>query len=102
MLNRGWFVVRMQFIYRDSQGREIRTRSTGDITLDADRTIDPGEYGVPVGASFRVHASVVAGRDKTSTEIFVYAPNSDYGADFVTTGTTLVNRLVFDGFFLYR
>jgi len=60
-------------------------------------TVDPGEYGVPEGATFRVHASVVAGRDKTSVESFVYSASGNYSADFVTTGTTLINSLVFDG-----
>ena len=95
--NRGWFVVRLQFVYTDSSGRQIRTRSTGDIRLGETVTVDPGEYGVPEGATFRVHASVVAGRDKTSVESFVYSASGNYSADFVTTGTTLINSLVFDG-----
>jgi len=61
--------------------------------------VDPGDYGVPEGATFRIHASVVAGRDKTSTESFVYGSSGSYGADFITTGTTLINSLVFDGLF---
>ena len=95
--NRGWFVVRLQFVYVDSGGRQIRTRGTGDIRMGETVTVDPGDYGVPEGATFRVHASVVAGRDKTSVESFVYSATGNYSADYVTTGTTLINSLVFDG-----
>jgi len=100
MNNDGWFVVRMQFIYTDAHGREVRTRSTGDITMGSRITVDPGEYGVPDGATFRVHASVVAGRDKTSDESHVYQPDSRYGAHFTASGTTLSNRLTFNGYFM--
>jgi len=97
--NRGAFVVRLQFVYVDSQGRKIRTRGTGDIRLGETVTVNPGDFGVPEGATFHVYASVVAGRDKISCESFVYNPSIDLGIEYRTTGTTLFNSLTLDGLF---
>ena len=97
--NRGAFTARLQFVFEDSQGRKIRTRGTGNILAGGSRTEDPGDYGVPVGATFHVYVEVVAGRDKVSCESFVYDPGCEVGAEFRISGTTLINRLTFVEYF---
>ena len=86
-------------MYVDSRGRKIRTQGTGNIILGETVTVDPGDYGVPEGATFHIYADVVAGRE-ISCENFVYSPNAERGAEFRTTGTTLSNDLFFNGFFV--
>ena len=61
--------------------------------------IIPGDLGVPQGATFRIHANVMAGTDRVSSERFVYSFYSSDSARLRIRGTTLINHLVFEGVF---
>ncbi|MCL2383681.1 MAG: hypothetical protein FWC79_06085 [Oscillospiraceae bacterium] len=99
LTNHAAFTVRLQFIYEDSEGRKIHTGGTGNILAGSSKTVNPGDYGVPEGAKFHVYASVVAGKDKVSCEEFLYSSTANIGVEMKTTGTTLINKLVFVEYF---
>ncbi len=61
---------------------------------------DTGLLGVPDGALVRIHAVVVAGNDRTGSEVFVSDPHSytAWTAMYEIQGTTLTSKLIYDGY----
>ena len=96
--NEGGFVARLEFQYFDKCKYDwVRTKGTGDITLGNSKTASPGDYGVPEGSLVRLFASVVLGSDNTSNEAFTYKKSNGSTANYTISGTTLNNKLKFDG-----
>ena len=97
--NQGGFVVKMDFVRRDKENKEIRVKgSRKDITLGCSETQDPGNYGVQDGDKVTIHADVVAGRDNASKTFFIYKKGCKTIAKFTISGTTLDNELGFNGY----
>ena len=98
LTNQGGFVVKMDFVFLARNGRHVRLPgSRKDITLGRSECQDPGDFGMPDCAEFTIHADVVWGRDNVGPVWFVYDPCSARKAKFTISGTTLHNRLGFNG-----
>ncbi|MCL2572204.1 MAG: hypothetical protein FWE11_07355 [Defluviitaleaceae bacterium] len=96
--NQGGFVVKLDFVYKTSDGKSKRVHGDQkDITLGKTRTLDPGEYGVPEGATFTVHADVFWGKDNVGQTWLNYRKTNAVTGAYVITGTTLSNQLGFMG-----
>ena len=98
--NSGGFVARIYCEYRDAAtGKWTKVKCTGDITLGLSKTVELGEHGVPNGASVKFIAFVVSGADNTYDDEFIYKKGSNAIAQFKIKGTTLINKLEFQGIF---
>jgi hypothetical protein len=91
--NGGGFVVKISFNYLGENGQMQRTKSGPDITLGQTGSADPGDYGVPNGATVWLHADVVWGNDNTATQGFIYESGNSCVANYTITGTTLSNTM---------
>lgn len=92
----GWFAAKLQFVYFDGE-RMIHVDGSSNLTMGTSETLDPGKYGVPSGAELSIYVFVVWGNDCQGKEIFKYVPGSPNRADYTITGTTLNNKLTFNG-----
>jgi len=96
--NNGAFVARLQFEYRDRNSNKwIRTKYNGDITVGFSKTASPGDFNIQEGSIVRLHVSVAAGSDKDSSEEYTYRPANGSTANYSISGTTLKNKLTFEG-----
>ncbi|NRN28207.1 hypothetical protein HHJ84_07980 [Photorhabdus heterorhabditis subsp. aluminescens] len=91
--NSGGFVTRVLFSYIDSDGEKYLSKQSEDITLGVKKTIDPGDLGVPDGATVYMHVFVVWGRDNEAHQVFSYKKGSQAIANYMISGTTLNNDL---------
>ncbi|NHB93480.1 hypothetical protein C5469_15560 [Photorhabdus cinerea] len=91
--NSGGFVARILFSYIDSDGEKYLSKQSDDITLGVTKTIDPGDLGVPDGATVYMHVFVVWGRDNEAHQVFSYKKGSQAIANYMISGTTLNNDL---------
>ncbi|NHB97416.1 hypothetical protein [Photorhabdus stackebrandtii] len=91
--NSGGFVARIQFSYIDANGEKFLSKQSDDITLGVTKTIDPGDLGVPDGATVYMHVFVVWGRDNEAHQVFLYEKGSQAIANYMISGTTLNNDL---------
>jgi len=96
--NKGAFVAKLAFeYYNASKSKWIRTTFVGEITVGKTKKASPGDWGVPDGSQVRLFAFVVAGSDKTASEQFTYRKNTGSTANYSISGTTLINKLKYDG-----
>ncbi len=66
------------------------------IDLLADEYYDLYSHGVPEGAWVKIHIHAVAGKDATGSDIFINSPDSLYGANYKSHGTTWKPSLEFE------
>jgi len=100
--NEGWFIAQLACYYSTDGGVTWKESSHTDGIY---RTEWGGavlsDLGVPNGALVRIHAIVVAGNDKTGSEVFRYQDYAYYGhyywAVYYISGTTLNDTLEFEG-----
>ena len=98
--NSGGFVARIYCEYRNpATGKWTKVKCTGDITLGFSKTVELGEHGVPDGASVKFIAFVVSGADNTYDDEFIYKRGCNTVAQFKIKGTTLINKLEYQGIF---
>ncbi len=94
--NSGAFVARMQIWWclKDDTGT-YEEQGYHDICVSAERTIDLKSIGgaIPEGARVRLIVEVVAGKDKTAQEEFIYLSDSGERAVYKISGTTLKSKL---------
>ena len=106
--NDGWFIAQIAFYYSTDDGVTwTETGHSDDITKnDRDfknvRWVDLRDFGIPVGALVKFHAIVVAGKDRTSSEVFqhaycCYEPGGCCWAGYHITGTTGDPHLYYEG-----
>lgn len=98
--NSGGIVVRIYCEYRNlATGKWTKVKCTEDITLGFSKTVELGEHGVPDGASVKFIAFVVSGADNTYDDEFIYKRGCNTVAQFKIKGTTLINKLEYQGIF---
>ena len=95
--NQGGFVVKEQFVYYDEDGNKVHVDGTGGFPLGQSETADPGDYGVPDGASVALYAFVVWGTDNEANQLFTYQKGNSTTASYTISGTTLDNELGLNG-----
>lgn len=91
--NSGGFVARMQFSYVDDEGEKKLTKQSGDVLLGQTMTADPGDYEVPNGSMVYLYVFVVWGTNNEARRAFKYEHGNTACANYVITGTTLMNDL---------
>lgn len=92
------FIARLEFEYlNNSTNKWIRTGAPGDITNGSSKMASPGDHGVPDGSLVKLHVKVVAGTDNVSNEVFTFIKGSGSNAVYTISGTTLVNKLSYEG-----
>ena len=91
--NGGGFVARQMFTYLDENGEKKASKSSGDILLGQTQEFDPGDYGVPEGATFWSYVFVIWGYDNEAKQGFIYGKGNPETAAYTITGTTLSNTL---------
>jgi hypothetical protein len=104
LMNWGGFVARLACYY-STDGGVTWTESghTDDITLGKEKLVNLDDYGVPADALVKIHVIVVAGKDRTGSQVFktVYYPSGPMHvhtyADYNIYGTTWNPYLEYDG-----
>ena len=100
LTNKGGFVARIYCEYcNPGSSTWVQVKCTGDITLGRSKTVELGEHDVPDGASVRIFAFVASGADKTGAEEFTYQKGCNAIAQYKIKGTTLINKLNYEGTF---
>ena len=96
--NTGAFVAKLHISYLDNDGTEKRTGAIGgDILINQTKSADPGVNGIPDGFMIRVYSEVVAGTSRQGSEYFRYKKDNTKTASYTHSGTTLSNKLTFNG-----
>jgi hypothetical protein len=95
--NEGLFDVKLQFVYYDEHGGRHHVDGTGAYPGAQNECRKPGDSRVPNGAGVSLYAFVVGGKDKTASEQFTYDQGSALTARYTIVGTTLINKLIFNG-----
>ncbi|MFA5658169.1 MAG: hypothetical protein WC900_02675 [Oscillospiraceae bacterium] len=98
--NAGAFVVHMVIIWDGDDGNGNESHGTyepsgyHDICAAAERTIDLNDNTkIPNGATVKLKADVVWGKDKTASEEYIYDNSCGGIAEYKISGTTLNNKL---------
>lgn len=92
--NQGGFVTRIMISYLDDDGeKKVTGDCSGDIPLGQERTVDPGNCGVPDGSNIALYAFVVWGTDNEAKRHFEYEKGNPQTARYTISGTTLGNEL---------
>lgn len=89
------YVARIQFKYVTDDHKQILTDAKGDLLTFQTEVVDPGDYGVPDGATLYLHLAVIMGKDNESDKAFVYEKDNASVAYYKCGGTTLFNTLDF-------
>jgi hypothetical protein len=104
LMNWGGFVAKIACYYSTDGGVTWTESShTGDITLGEFKLVDLNDYGVPEDALVKIHVIVVAGKDRTGSQVFktAYYPSGPMVvhtyADYNIYGTTWNPDLEYDG-----
>ncbi len=96
--NEGYFFAKIACYYSTDGGVTWKESShSGDILKGGYKLIELSELDVPVGALVKIHAIVVAGNDRTGSQVFVYDPDGNgmlkHYAVYDISGTTLNSKL---------
>ncbi len=109
LYNTGWFVAKIACYYSADNGVTWHESSKSpDILKGNYANVEPGELGVPhtINMLVKIHVVVVAGKDRTGSEVFEYRPffsecwsSPDCGAyaGYEITGKTLSSSLHYCG-----
>ncbi len=93
--NSGLFLAKIQFKYTDGQGVEKLSEKSENIVTSQTNVVDPGELGVPDGASITLKVDVVLGNDNTASNSFLYEKSNTLYANYEIEGTIFSNTLTF-------
>ncbi len=78
----------------DAEWKDWHTDGYRDICAGAERTVDLlNDANIPDGSQVRLKAVVVAGKDRTSDEQYIYQKTASSMATYKISGTTLINSL---------
>ena len=98
MANFGAFVAFMGCAYKATENEPWKkTRESDGIDTQKSKTIDPGQYGVPNGATVSLYAQASAGQTHQAVEEFIYEEGSPNQATYTFTGTTQNLHLHYGG-----
>jgi len=95
----GWFVAKIACYYSTDGG--VTWKESGHssgIAMGTSKVAMLSDLGVPKGALVKMHAIVVAGKDRTGSEVFRYDEYSSWYANYWIKGTTLNPTLTYHGF----
>lgn len=97
--NKGNFVTRIRVHVKHADLSIESYNHNKDICLKDDRSLNLANAGiVREGDLVYLEAYVAGGKNKSAKESFVYKANANRKANYSINGTTLDNRLIFDGF----
>lgn len=97
--NKGNFVTRIRVHVKHADLSVESYNHNKDICLKDDRSLNLANAGVVrEGDLVYLEAYVAGGKNKSAKESFVYKANANRKANYSINGTTLDNRLIFDGF----
>jgi hypothetical protein len=104
--NSGGFVAQIEVQYKekhtdgqgnisyDAEWKSWQHDGYGDICVGAERTVDLlNDLNIPDGSQVRLKAIVVAGKDRTADEQYIYQKTASSMATYKISGTTLINSL---------
>jgi hypothetical protein len=91
--NGGGFVARIQFNYLDENGERKLTGQTGEVATGFTMTVDPGELGVPEGATINLFVFAIMSFNCEAQEAFVFEKGNSSTANYFITGSALGNDL---------
>lgn len=104
--NTGALVARMEVEYKakhtDKEGnvsydvnwKSWKPSGYHDICASAERTVDLcTDANLPDGSQVKLKAVVVAGKDKTSDDEYIYQQSCPNTAVYEISGTTVINKL---------
>ncbi len=107
LVNYGLFIAQLACYYSTDGGVTWQESAhTGNIVrFDYKDNVSLWTLGVPDGALVKIHAIVVAGKDRTGSQVFHYVNDylidgSLWTASYEVYGATLTSKLQYDG--LYR
>ena len=80
--NKGGFVAKITVQYKGKH-----TDEHGNVSYDAELT----DSDIPDGSQVRLKAVIVAGRDHTASEQYIYNKESSKMAFYKVSGTTYIN-----------
>lgn len=92
--NAGYFVARIEISYQIGNGPKKRTSQTPDITKGTTRTIDPGNVGVPDGATVQLYVYILWGKDVEAPEAFLYEQGNGMNVRYNVSGVAWNPALV--------
>ena len=82
--NGGGFICRIK-----ANGKEL----TDNILLGQTKVGELSQSGLHTGAEVELEARVIAGKNNTASQRFIFDPNSELTANYTITGTTLKNTM---------
>jgi len=96
--NLGGFVAKVACYYSTDGGVTWHESGhTGGIALHGYEHVYLSDLGVPDGALVKIHVIVVAGNDRTGSEVFQYKAYTPGAAYYNIYGTTLTSKLLYLG-----
>lgn len=96
--NLGGFVAKVACDYSTDGGVTWHESGhTSGIAIDGYRHVYLSDLGVPNGALVKIHVIVVAGKDRTGSEVFQYKADSSGAAYYNIYGATLTSKLIYLG-----
>ena len=101
--NNGWFVAKVAYYYSTDGGATwTESDSSPGIIRRDDEWVELCDLGVPVNSLVKIHVVVVAGNDRTGSEVFQSVSTPDHTilptyAWYRIDGTTLKNFLEYMG-----
>jgi hypothetical protein len=96
--NLGGFVAKVACYYSTDGGVTWQESGhTSGIAIHGLRHVYLSDLGVPNGALVKIHVIVVAGKDRTGSEVFQYKADSSGAAYYNIYGATLTSKLIYLG-----
>ncbi len=96
--NLGWFVAKVACDYSTDGGVTWHESGhTSGIAIDGLMHVYLSDLGVPNGALVKIHVIVIAGKDRTGSEVFQYKADSSGAAYYNIYGATLTSKLIYLG-----
>lgn len=99
LTNKGAFVARIRIKGTHANGKTYSFNLSQNITAGKARCLDLADTDnvIQDGDTVYLEAYVAAGKDNKAKETFVFKKNSVYKASYTIKGTTLNNKMSFDG-----
>lgn len=98
LLNLSSFYVRLSFVYLDSYGNMYQGSSSENIAIGRSATLNPGDYGVPEGATVSLYVTGSFSTDEVAPQQFVYRRSCQNVASYTIRGRAYDSELTYNGF----
>jgi hypothetical protein len=93
--NQAGIVTRIRFSYLNDDGeKSVTSDCGGDITLGFEKTVDPGDCGVPDGSTVSLYPWIAAAvKEVEAKRSFMYEKGNPMTAHYVISGVINFNDL---------